>query len=141
MRLFDSVVWSFFGDDHVVYVTLAETGRGDSQEPRFFLKIFNVRCSAVAHACSQPAHELEYHLGKRTFVGNAALDTLGYEFAPGFLRVAVGTALRHGAQGAHSAIALKRAALVENRLAGAFLGTREQAADHDAIRARRDGFR
>ena len=35
-ELFDSVVWSFFGDDHVVDVTLAETGRGDSQEPRLF---------------------------------------------------------------------------------------------------------
>ena len=59
----------------------------------------------------------------------------------GFLRVAIGTALRHRAQRAHAAIALERAALIEDRLAGAFFGAGEQAADHDAVRAGGDGLR
>ena len=51
------------------------------------------------------------------------------------LEVAVGAALLHGAERAHAAIALVRAALVELDLAGRLLGAREQAAEHHARRA------
>ena len=58
----------------------------------------------------------------------------------GFLCVPVGTALRHCAHRAHAAVGLESTALVEDGFAGALFGAGEQAADHDAVGAGRDGL-
>ena len=78
----------------------------------------------------------------KPFDKDAAFDALRHQFAAagGFLRVAVGRALRHRAHGTHAAIALESAALVKNGLARTFFGARQQAADHHAIGAGRDGL-
>src|SRR5919199_1580000 len=54
------------------------------------------------------------------------------------LRVPIRAAGSHGAQGAHTAIALEGASLVKDGLAGTLVGTGEQAPDHDRVGAGRD---
>ena len=51
------------------------------------------------------------------------------------LEVAVGRAARHGADAAHAAIGLVRAALVQEHLTGRLVGAGQQAADHHRVGA------
>src|SRR6266478_5860520 len=72
----------------------------------------------------------------------AALDSLRYHLAVGycFLTVAITHTLTHRAQRTHSAIEFISPPLVEDGLAGTFLGTGEQRSDHHRRSACRQGF-
>src|SRR3990172_4410048 len=57
--LLHPVVGGFLGDDHVVYVALAQSRRRDLQETRPFLQLRDVACPHVPHPGLQAPHELE----------------------------------------------------------------------------------
>ena len=114
----------------------------DADEPAALLKILQIGGAAIAHAAAQAADKLIDQPAERTFVGDLAFDSFGHGLAAlgGFLRVAIGRAGLHRAERAHAAIGLERAALVENRFAGGFLGAGEEAADHHGGSAGGDGL-
>src|SRR6185503_5582246 len=123
VRSLKAVVRRFLGDDDVVDVALLQAGGGDAHEARARLQLTDASGAAIAHARSQAAHELLDHGRERPLVGDHALDALGHELARvgvpvEFLEVAVARAFLHGADGAHAAIALERAALAQDQLAG-----------------------
>src|SRR5690349_17111858 len=136
--LFQAIVGSFFSDNHVVDVALAQAGRGHAHELSALPQFLDRSAAAVAHSGAQAPDELIHQLGQQAFVRYAALDAFGHQLPAAFLRVAVGRALAHRAHRPHAAIALERAALIENRLAGTFFGARQQASDHHAVGARGD---
>src|SRR5438105_11370294 len=73
-KLFQPVVRSFLGDDHVVNVAFAQARRGHAYKPGVLAKLRNRMASAVAHACAQPAYKLVHELGQHPFVGDAAFE-------------------------------------------------------------------
>src|SRR5512141_3136809 len=107
-ELFHPVVRRFFRDLHVVDVALAHAGRGDANQLRLALQRGDVGRAAVAHARAQSADELMDHGANRPAMGDARLDTLGYELLgrvrPGgfevelVLEVAVAAAAAHRAE-------------------------------------------
>src|ERR1017187_5505999 len=130
--LLHPVVRRFLGDDYVVYVALAQAGGRDAQETRLGLQFGDAAGAAVSHAGSQAAHQLIDQLGERPFGGHAAFDAFGNHLGVGILGIAVEAGFAGRAERAHAAISLERAALIENGLARALVGTGEQTADHDA---------
>src|SRR6266481_4302060 len=141
--LFYAVVGGFAGDDYIVNVAFAKTGGSDAHEFAALGEGFQVFGADVAHAAAQTADELIGEGGQGAFVRDAAFDALGHGFAAldfVFLGVAVGGAFFHGGGGAHAAIGLEGAALVENRFAGGFFGAGEKAANHDAGSSGGDGL-
>ena len=81
------------------------------------------------------------HVRDLPLVGDAGFDALRDELLQilhAFLEIAVPASARHGAQRSHAAVDLVGAPLVEKRLAGALLGTRQEISQHDRVRARRE---
>ena len=74
------------------------------------------------------AHELRHHCTERTLVRNFSFDAFRNELRDVgiFLEVAVLRSLLHRPDRSHSAIGLERAALIQNRLAGRFVSSREE---------------
>src|SRR5690348_5956865 len=117
----DVVVGRFLRDLHVVHVRLAHARRGDLHELRPGAHVLDGAAAGVAHARAHPAHELLDDRGRRSLVGNAALDALGHQLVGVVLRVlevAVARALLHRADRAHAAVRLVRPALEELDVAG-----------------------
>src|SRR4030095_13253166 len=56
------------------------------------------------------------------------------------LEIAIGAPLLHRGDAAHAAIALVRTPLIELDLTRRLVGTGEEAAEHDRVRARSDGL-
>src|SRR5712691_12855592 len=110
------IVRGFARDDDIVYVTFAEASDGDAHEPGALLQFRERRRAAIAHAASQPSHELVHQGAKLPLVRHAAFDALrdGLAALGAFLRVPVGGTRLHGAQRTHAAICLERTPLVEN---------------------------
>src|SRR5258705_143720 len=134
-RLLHAVVGGFLGDDYVVDVGFAEAGGGDTDEFAFFGELFQRARADVAHAAFEATDELIGEAAERYFIGDTAFDTFGDGFAALGRVLDDGVAVRarvHGASGAHAAIGLEGASLIENRFAGGFFGAGEKAADHDA---------
>src|SRR6267378_385774 len=134
-RLLHAVVGGFLGDDYVVDVGFAEAGGGDAHEFTFFGELVQGAGADVAHAAFEATDELIGEAVERSFIGDTAFDTFGDGFAALGRVLDDGVAVRarvHGASGAHAAIGLEGAALIENRFAGGFFGAGEKAADHDA---------
>ena len=95
-------------------------------------------CADIAHGRAQAADQLVQDRRDRPLVRHLALDALGHQLqrvGDFLLEVAVGRAARHGAQRAHAAIGLVGAALVEEHLAGRFVGAGEQRAHHRHVGA------
>src|SRR4029079_9843274 len=131
----DVVVGRFLRDLHVVHVRLAHARRGDLHELRPGAHVLDGAAAGVAHARAHPAHELLDDRGRRSLVGNAALDALGHQLVGVVLRVlegAVARALLHRADRAHAAVRLVRPALEELDLARRLLAAGEEAAQHHA---------
>src|SRR5262249_22290286 len=111
-----------------MHVRFAHARRSDLDELGARAQRLDGGAAAVAHRRPQAAHELRDDRGEHTLVGHASLDAFGDEFlrrilALAVLEVAVSRALLHGAERAHPAIALVRAALIELGLARRLLGT------------------
>src|SRR5438477_4914379 len=140
------VVGRFLGDLHVVHVALADPGRGDLHELGLVVHLVDGGAAAIAHGRAQAAGHLEHDGNHRALVRHAPFDALGHELvgvgvgARVVLEVAVGTALLHGADGAHAAVALVAAALEQHDLAGRLFGAGEHASHHHAVGAGRDGL-
>src|SRR5512145_1197430 len=86
--LFDSIVWRFFRDDHVMHVAFAEAGGADADQARLALKGRNIGAAAVAHARAQATVELVDHRRDAAFVRDPAFDAFRHELFSG-LRVRV----------------------------------------------------
>src|SRR5215213_2168816 len=142
--LFEPVVRSLLRDNHVVYVRLFEARGAYAYEARVLLELLYVAAARVAHARAEAADELGDHVRERALVRDAALDAFGDELRlhlGRLLRVAILRALAHRADGAHAAVRLERAPLVENQLARRLFGAREERAYHHHVRARRNRLR
>src|SRR5690242_11846339 len=120
------VVRCFLGDEDVVHVTLTHSGVTDFDEARAAAKLVKIRGADIAHPGLQAADQLLDIRGERAAMRHPSLDSFRNMFAVGInLPVAIAGALVHRAYRTHPAIKLVGASLVENRLAGTFLGARE----------------
>ncbi len=144
--LVGAVVGRFLGDLHVVHMRFTDAGGGDLDELGLVVHLGDRGAAAVAHGGAHATSHLEDDADHAALVGHAAFDALGHQLvgvgvAGGrFLEVAIRAALLHGADGAHAAVALVAAALVEDDLARRFLGAGKHAAHHDGRRACGDGL-
>ena len=129
-----------------MHVALAKARRGDFDKLRPLLHLGNGGAAAIAHAGAQAAGHLVDDGDDAAFVGHAAFNALGHELvgigvaSAAFLEVAVCTALAHGANGAHAAVAFVAAALVEDDFARRFFGASKHAAHHHAAGASSNGL-
>src|ERR1035437_3591506 len=127
-------------------MTLANASVGDLDKLRFVLHLFNSGATAVAHAGTQATGHLIHDRDHRAFVGNAAFNTFGHQFVGirvvggDFLKIAIRTALLHGAKRTHATVALVAAALKQNDFTGRFFGAGKHAAHHHRAGAGSDGF-
>ena len=122
-------------------MALPEPRRGDAHEAAVAPHLAQGRASRIAHRRAQAAGELVDHLAQGALERHPPLDPLRDELQPVgdlLLEVAVRRAARHGAERAHAAVGLVGAPLVEEDVAGAFLGAGEKRADHRAVGARGD---
>ena len=89
-------------------------------QARAALQVLQRGRPGVAHARTQPAHQLVDHVVQRAFVRHDALDSFGHEFAILALRAAVAILAQplHRAEAAHAAILLETATFVQHDLAG-----------------------
>src|SRR6185436_17270622 len=136
--LFDRVVGCFLGDRDVVGVGFPEAGSRDAHELSLGAELVDRLRAAVAHAGAEAADELVDEFAEAALEGDHAFDAFGDELGlvlDRALAVALLRAAHHGAFGAHAAVDLVAAALVDHGLAGAFLAAGEEAPDHDARRA------
>src|SRR5512133_3434037 len=110
------------------------------------LHLFDGGATAVTHAGAQAAGHLVDDGNHGAFVGHTPFDAFGNQLVgvriagAGLLKIAVGTALLHGADRAHAAVALVAAALKQNYFAGGLFGAREHAAHHHRAGAGGNGF-
>lgn len=121
-------------------VAFAQAAAGDLDELGVGAEFLEGVGTEVAHARADAAHELEDDVGEGAFVGDAAFDAFGDEFAGGVLGVAVASTFFHGAEGAHAAVGFEAAALVVDALAGAFASSCEDGAEHDEVGSRGECF-
>src|SRR4029453_7438879 len=131
-------------DRDVVHVALAEAGVGDADDLRIALQVGNRRRAAVAHAGAQAAHQLVHDHRHAALVLDASLDALGHEFFHArlagraraafelevVLEVTIAAAAAHRADRPHAAVFLEGAALIQDQLAGAFIGPGKQITGH-----------
>ena len=107
-------------------------------------QFINRSAAAVAHCSAEAADHLVDEIGERAAIGHAAFDAFGHVLArvgDVGLPVSIGrsTAGRaHRALAAHSAIGLESTALMEDQLAGAFIESCKERAEHDGRCARRE---
>src|SRR5262249_44840411 len=150
--LLTSVVRRFLGDDDVVHVALADAGRRDANELRFFGQLLDRPAATVAHAGAKAADQLVDHRSQAAFVRDTAFDAFGHELVAAVaggggwnlefvLEVAIAAAAPHGANRAHAAVLLERAALIQDDFTRALVGAGEQAAHHHGAGADGDGLR
>src|SRR5438045_4152061 len=73
--LLKAVIRGFFGDDHVVHMALAQTGRRDADKLGSFAQFLNRAAAAIAHSGSQTTDQLIHQVGQEAFVRHSTLDT------------------------------------------------------------------
>src|SRR5687767_11505734 len=115
----------------------------DAHEVRRAPQLADAAAADISHAAAQPTDHLKEDVDDGSLVGNAAFDALRYELAHrhlAFLEIAIGAAILHGRERAHTANHLEAAALEQERFARTFLGAREHRAHHHARRACRERF-
>ena len=81
-------------------VRLAQARRGDADEARLLLKLFDIATARVAHARAQATDELRHHIRERSLVRHAAFDAFRHELRfnlRALLAVAVTRAFAHRA--------------------------------------------
>src|SRR5262245_52654467 len=136
------IVRSFFGDDDVVDVALFVAGGGYAEKARFRLELFDARRAAVPHSGPKTADQLLHDAREASLVRDPPLDPFRDKLRGVhlLLEVPILGRVAHRAERAHAPVGLERAALVENRFARAFRGSREEAPDHDRLRSDREGL-
>src|SRR5580704_19389703 len=122
-----------------MHMALAHARVADLHELRPLAQLREIRRADISHPRLQPADELLDIRRERPAMGHATLYSLRLMLAVAHreLSVAVAGALVHRAERSHPAVKFVGAPLVENRLAGTFLGAREQRSNHDAVGAGR----
>src|SRR3954465_11800997 len=142
--LLDSVIWRLLHDLHVMHMRLPHARGGDLHELRLAAHLVDGGAAGVSHACAQAAEQLLDPPAPAALVRDAALYAFRDQLIDvhvGILEVAVGRTLLHGAERAHAAIRLVRAALEKLDLAGRLVGAGEERAEHDGVRAGGNGLR
>ena len=100
------------------------------------MQFLDVVSSAVAHTATQTTHHLIDDLLYGALVGNTSGDAFGNQLLgllDTSLEIAVGTALLHGLQRAHSAVCLELTSVVEDGLTGCLFRTGHQRTHHHAV--------
>ena len=133
MLVLDLVVRSFLGDDNVVDVAFTQAAGGDLHHLGLLVEFVQSGGAKVAHAGTQAADELVDGVGHRAASGHATDDALGHQLLGGVLEIAVGGAHAHGVDGAHAAVGLIHAALIQHGFARAFVGAGEHGTEHDGM--------
>ena len=119
---------------------------GDFHKLGALLHVGNGGATAVAHAGAYAARHLEHDGHHRALVRHTAFNALWHQFVrigvagAGLLEVAVGTALLHGADAAHAAVAFVAAPLEQHNFAWRLFSARKHAAHHHARGTRRQGL-
>src|SRR5438132_8459769 len=144
-RISAPVIRRLLRDRDVVRVRLTEAGGGDPHELGPF-HVLDRRGAAVAHRLPQPTDQLVEDRLQRPFVGDSPLDSLGDELldvldVPLEVPVLREPPRTHCTERAHAAVLLEPLALLQYALARALVGSREQGAGHDRVRARCDRLR
>src|SRR6202041_2565074 len=88
----DPVVGRFFGDGHIVNVTLAHAGTGDADELRASTHLFDAAAAGVAHGGAQAARQLVQYGDQAALVWDASFDAFRHqllEFRRGVLEIPV----------------------------------------------------
>ena len=134
------IVGGFLGDGDIVGVAFDKARAGDADELGLFVQFGDGGAAGVAHAALDAAHQLVDVIRQRAPVGHAALHALRHQLFVALLEVAVAAAVLHGGDGAHAAVALVLAALVDLAFAGGFLAAGQQAAQHNGAGAGGQGF-
>src|ERR1035437_6584879 len=83
--LFDMVVRSLAGDDHVMHMAFTQTRARDAHKLRIFLQVLDCSAAEITHAGSKAANELVNHRFERSAVGNAPFDALRNKFSKAVL--------------------------------------------------------
>src|SRR5579859_1783321 len=139
------VVRRFLCNHHIVRMALAQTGVGDTHEARLVLHLGDSGTASIAHRLAQATDQLIDQWSQHPFIGNARLDALGNQTAfldDIVLEVAIfaETALLHGGNRTHAPVIFETLAARDNQLARTLIHARQQTAQHDGIRARRDSL-
>ena len=130
-----AVIRGFLGNIHVVRMRFLQTGVRDADESGSLLQLADILGAAVAHTAAQAAHKLIHRFGKQALIRHASLDALGHELFVVGLEIAVLRAALHRGDGAHAAIGLELAPLIDFQFAGRLFAAGNQRADHNHIRA------
>ena len=121
-------------DLNIVHMAFLQPGPGDLDELAVAAHLVDGGAAGIAHGGAQAPDQLVDHRPGAALVGHLALDALGHQLVAGrvLLEIAIRRTAGHRAEAAHAAIALEAAALVEDHLAGALVGSGDHAADHGA---------
>src|SRR5947209_5430667 len=128
----------------VVGLTLGPSGVGHAYEAGVAAEVVECPSIEIAHATPQAAHLLVQHVCQRAAILDHRLHTLrdgGCGKLVEHVLAVLALAARLGcAQTGHAAVDLVARAIAQHGAARALLGPRQQTADHDCLRARRQGF-
>src|SRR5436309_1688936 len=93
--LLKAVIGSFFSDDHIVHMALAQTGRRDTHKLSTFAQFLNRAAAAIAHPGSQSAYQLIHEVGQQALIRHPPFDTFGNQLPAcrSVLRVSIRRAL------------------------------------------------
>src|SRR6266852_768741 len=126
-------------------MALAQAGAGDTNEARLLLHLLDGGAAGIAHRLAQAADQLVNQRPQHALVGHTRLDALGDEAALidyAALEVAVlaVAALLHGPDRAHRPVVLEALPVGDDQFARALVDARQQATQHDGVRAGSDGL-
>jgi len=117
---------------------LLEPGTGNLDEAAVILQILEGDTTRVPHTGTETADELVDIRPQGAAQRHHPFDSFGYQLDVTVnirLEVTVLAPFLHGADGAHAAVALVGAALVEDGITGGLFRPGKKGADHDDIRA------
>ena len=120
-----------------------QAGGADLDEAAPLPKFINGAAAEVTHTGPQAAKKLNNIVGDRAPVGDTPDNALGNQVAVVHVVgqvITVLAALLHGLYRSHAPVDLITPALKKDRLARTLFGPGEQAAEHDAVGAGREGF-
>src|SRR6266481_10150977 len=124
-RELQAVVRRLSGDDNIVRMRFTQPRSRDPNELGFGTQRSDVRYPTIPHSAPQPPDHLIDHVGDRTAIRDTPFDALRDELLQrdlALLEVAVGRALLHRGQAAHSPDELESPPLEQERLSRAFFG-------------------
>ena len=116
-----------------MHMAFAHARGGDANELRPLLQFGNGARPHIAHGGAKPPGELVQDIGNWPLVRHLPFNAFRHKLQTVFhflLEITVRRAPRHGANRAHATIGFERPAIEQIRVARAFIGARQQRANH-----------